>query len=78
MLVLKWTPFSPDLNPIENLWAILGRKTRERKPQNEYQLFQILTEAWESMDKGILNNLVDSLPRRIEAVIKNEGYPTKY
>ena len=24
--ILRWPPYSPDLNPIENLWSLLARK----------------------------------------------------
>mmetsp|Transcript_6823 Transcript_6823/g.6127 ORF Transcript_6823/g.6127 Transcript_6823/m.6127 type:complete len:310 (+) Transcript_6823:140-1069(+) len=39
---LEWPSQSPDLNPIENLWAILDKKCKMRKPQNENQLFEYL------------------------------------
>ena len=29
--VLDWPQYSPDLNPFENLWAIMNRKFRGRK-----------------------------------------------
>ncbi len=33
---------SPDLNPIENLWAILDLKLQSRKPNTEAELFEQL------------------------------------
>ena len=33
---------SPDFKPIENLWAKLNRITKERKPKNEDELFEVL------------------------------------
>ena len=32
--VMNWPAHSPDLNPIENLWHIIGEQVRERNPYN--------------------------------------------
>ena len=31
---MKWQPHSPDMNPIENVWKIIGEKAQSRNPQN--------------------------------------------
>ncbi len=68
----------PDINSIENFWSILDDQCTTRKPQNEDQLFQILQEGWRSLPASTLNNLVDSMLRRCQAVIDANDYPTKY
>ncbi|KAI4886169.1 hypothetical protein NFI96_033331 [Prochilodus magdalenae] len=46
--VLAWPANSPDLNVIENLWAIVKRKIRDRKPTTLDQLKQNIATAWEA------------------------------
>ena len=46
--VLDWPSQSPDLNPIENLWAYIKKKLRKRttKPSSLNQLFDFILEEW--------------------------------
>jgi transposase len=76
--VLDWPSQSPDLNPIENLWSYLEHSTIERKPKSEAELFEILEKAWEDIPAELLHSLVESMPRRCQAVIDAKGYATKY
>lgn len=77
---LPWPAQSPDLNPIEHLWDHLGRKVQEHKPhpKNRAELITVLEEEWMKIEENVLENLVNSMPRRIKAVIENKGNPTKY
>ena len=76
--VMDWPSQSPDLNPIENLWSILDDKLKHRKCQSEDELFEALLAGWNSLDPELLTALADSMPRRCQAVIDNNGYATKY
>ena len=77
---IPWPAQSPDLNPIENLWDELERQVRAHipLPKNRENLWEILQEEWSNIDSNKYQNLVDSMPRRISAVIASKGHPTKY
>ncbi len=86
--VMKWPPYSLDLNPIENLWALLKKEAYKVYPdldslkgkgeEAEIQLFQILEKAWGNLREKVMEGLISSMPRRCAAVIKAEGWHTKY
>ncbi len=76
--VLDWPANSPDLNPIENLWGIVKRKMRDTRPNNTDELKATVKETWASIPPQQCHKLITSMPRRIEAVIKPKGAPTKY
>lgn len=77
---LDWPPQSPDLNPIENLWNILKKKIimRTPVPQNLEELWAVTNEEWSKIDKSILRNLINSIPKRLKLVIKAKGGHIKY
>ena len=78
VVTFPWPAQSPDMNPIEHLRDELERRVRAHKPlpRNKEELWQILQKEWHNIDVSVYQNLVDSMPRRIAAVIKGKGYPT--
>lgn len=73
-----WPGNSPDLNPIENLWAILKRKLRQADTSSVTRLKAAIRKEWEEINPDILKNLASSLPTRLNECIKRKGMPTHY
>ncbi len=69
---------SPDLNTIEHLWGILKWKVEERKVSNIHQLCDVIMEEWKRTPVATCEALVNSMPKRVKAVLENNGGHTKY
>ncbi|GFT08302.1 transposable element Tc1 transposase [Trichonephila clavipes] len=56
------------LNPIENVWDALGRQVAGRNypPTNKNTLIRALTEEWDKLPQQLLDNVVQSMVRRVE------------
>ena len=80
MAVLLWLAQSPDLNPIEHLWHHLKRKLAEYEvpPQGILEPWERVQEEWGKIKPEVCQGLIESIPRRVEAIIKAKGGYTKY
>ncbi len=78
VMVMEWPSMSPDLNPTEHMWGILKRKVEKHHVSNIQQLRDVIMEEWKRMPATNCAALVNSMPRRIKAVLDNNGAPTKY
>jgi len=79
--VLKWPPQSPDLNPIEHLWDVVEQELRalDVYPTNLHQLQDAILSIWANISKECFQYFVESMPRRIKAVLKaKEGQTQCY
>ncbi len=78
--LLKCPPQSPDLNPIEHLWDVVELEIRiiDVQPTNLLQLRNAIMSIWTEISEECVQHLVESMPRRIKAVLKAKGGPTRY
>lgn len=76
--VFQWPSYSPDLNPIENCWGYVKNQLRGKDLGNRDNLFKEVLQIWNQIPFDFLLKLIDSMPRRIEAVIRAQGGYTKY
>ena len=78
--LLDWPAQSPDLNPIEHTWNHLKRSLsgHESAPTGVHQLWERVIVEWENISVEECPKWIESMPRRVEAVIKAKGAHTKY
>jgi hypothetical protein len=84
--VLDWPSYSPDLNPIENLWSIMKRNIEkkvnfmisEKKSITKDVFISTIAREWAAIDRNLCTNLVKSMPERIKLVIENKGCTIDY
>ena len=71
-------PSSPDLNPIENVWALLKTRIIQHNFHTAQQLRQALAQEWENLTPEEVYPFVVSMDSRVEAVRAAEGGHTHY
>ena len=67
----------------ENPWASLRLRKRFSKNVNERlhsenELWAVMEEEWEAMDQAVIDRLIDSMPLRLQAIIKAGGSHIKW
>jgi len=76
--MLDFPAYSPDLNPIENLWNDLARRVEARPASTIEELQDVIAEEWERTSPAYFRKLARSMPKRCQAVIDAQGGYTKY
>jgi transposase len=85
---IVWPASSPDMNPIEHIWAAIKAELHRQFPDTKHlpggpnAVKQVISErlaiVWETIGPDVLTHLVESMPRRIAALIEAEGWYTRY
>uniref|UniRef100_A0A671LHT9 Tc1-like transposase DDE domain-containing protein n=1 Tax=Sinocyclocheilus anshuiensis TaxID=1608454 RepID=A0A671LHT9_9TELE len=65
--VLNWPP-----------QMVMERRRLDDVPKNQQELKNLLQRVCENIEVQVYMNLVDSMPRRLQAVIEAKCSPTKY
>lgn len=71
---------SPDLNPIEHMWALVKSilKKQDKRAETEDELWEQIQAAWEAIPMEVVNRLVMSMEARRKEVIAAKGARTRY
>lgn len=70
---MDWPAQSPDLNPIENVWAVMKLNVRKRKPATVKALVRAIHREWKELSDDYAQALVSSMSRRVQGVIEAKG-----
>jgi transposase len=81
IICMRWPAFSPDLNPIEMVWNWMKDWIQERYDdtlRGSDALREAIIAAWNAVTEAYLNELLESMPARCQAVIDANGLHTRY
>ncbi|GFW94312.1 transposable element Tcb1 transposase [Trichonephila clavipes] len=74
MQLLPWPAYSPDMSPVEHV-----RIARDQRPKaSKDELLLRIQAIWNSLPQADVQNLFDSMPRCMAALIAARGGYTKY
>lgn len=76
--VLPWPSSSPDLSPIETLWGKMKRHLRKQPCSTKNELIVALKSIWTSITDEFCQNLVATMSRRVNDVIRQKGDVTNW
>jgi len=77
-LHLPWPAQWPDLHVIIPLWSVLGSRVRSRFSPSLKQLEDVLHEEWFIITLETVQNLHESIPRRLQAILQGNVDSTPY
>ncbi|EFN77573.1 Transposable element Tc3 transposase, partial [Harpegnathos saltator] len=77
--VLSHPAMSPDLNPIEHVWDMMGRRLQnlERSPTTLQQLEITLQRIWHEIPHDTIRSCINT-HERLQEVIRSRGRNTHY
>ena len=79
--LIEHPPYSPDLNPIENIWGILKERMRFcAKPRSSDEFFDQIRHFWFQIgeDRTVIQNLYTSMRDRLRLCLQKNGSSTRY
>ena len=78
--LLKWPPYSPDLNPIENIWAWMKHRLYADFPpcKDANEVEEVIMRIWADLTPELCQRFAGNYEKRLLAVIEAKGGRTKY
>ena len=68
------------MNPIEHLWRYVKIKLAldRSQPKNADDMWAKFERVWDAIPTNFCEELINSMPKRVKALIKARGGHTKY
>lgn len=76
--LIDWPAWSPDLNPIENLWNDLKRRVYSHHARTMEELEHWIGIEWQATDLKFISHICRSMPRRLQLLLDNNGHKISY
>ena len=72
---IEWPPYSPDINPIENIWSVM-KKTIRRNIQltdDLVNLKRLVINTWKDIPQATIDNVINSMSSRVGKILNCKG-----
>lgn len=66
-------PQSPDLSPIELIWAFMKARVEASRPTNKQQLKNSIERTWRQVSLGFIRRCIDNLQKKMEDIVSKNG-----
>jgi hypothetical protein len=71
--ILSWPAHSAGLSPIELIWAIIKRRLKGRRFNDEIGVFTATQTEWDLLDQRTIDNLLSSFRARCQVCVAHNG-----
>jgi hypothetical protein len=76
--LIDWPAWSPDLNPIENLWNDLKRRVYAHHAKTMEELEHWIGVEWQATDLNFISHICRCMPKRLQLLRENHGHKISY
>ena len=76
-LLTNWPPHSPDLSPVEMMWALMKSKINVDDVHSKGELFTRVQEIWNEIPQDMVDNMASSFEARLRACLYLRGELTQ-